>query len=128
MRQQLSLGKGWFPILLVLFLCASVYMSGSMGSAKAAYSPTVSYFMQAGEPTPGEGGHGKNHNAASHGGMTPAQSRDLMQEEEMLETLLALAPELPSQQATAHPAVRSLMNKRPLSELASQTGGHAPPF
>jgi len=91
-----------------------------------AYSPTVSTYTQAGGKTPGEDGRNENPSAASQGGMTPVQPWELMQEE------VVLAPstntQLPSQRLAARYAVHSLIYIRPLSEMASRTGGHAPPL
>jgi hypothetical protein len=125
MRQQKAQGREWVSILLVLFLCIAAYVYGSMGFAQAAYSPTVN--EQAEQQAPGKNGHGTSRGNASHGGMTPAQSENLMQEGDQLQLLPAQEPRLPNLYATAYHAVRALLYSRPLSELASRTGGHAPP-
>ena len=128
MRQRIAPGIGWVSILLALFWLAAVCMQGGIGIAHAAYSPTATFFEQAGVPTPEEGGQGPIHRAASHGGMTPAQHWDLTPEDDALQPLPVLNPKLPSQQLAVCHAVRTLMYQWPLSELASRTGGHAPPL
>jgi hypothetical protein len=125
MRLKKAQGRKWVSILLVLFLCISAYVYGSMGFALAAYSPTAN--EQAKQQAPGEDGCGSSRGITSHGGMTPAQPEDLMQEGISNQLLPALEHRRPSLIATAYHAVRALMLSRPLSELASRTGGHAPP-
>ncbi len=126
MRQRIARRIGWVAILFAFVWLCAAYMQGGMGRALTAYSPTVSTYTQAGGKTPGEDGRNDNRNAASRGGMTPAQPRDLMQEEEVLTT--STHPMLPSQRLAARHAVHCLIIMRPLSELASRTGGHAPPL
>lgn len=125
MQQQKAKSRGWFSVLLVLFLCIATYVYGSMGFAQAAYSPTAS--EQADQQAPWEDGHGTNRGFATHGGMTPAQSVNLTQEGDRTKLLPAQEPRLPNLYATAYHAVRTQTQSRPLSELASRTGGHAPP-
>ena len=125
MRQHKAHGREWVSILLVLFLCIATYEYGGMCFAQAAYSPTVN--EQAEQQAPGENGHGTNRDNASHGGMTPAQSEILVQEGDQIQLLPTQEPRLPNLYVTAYHAVRTLSQSRPLSELASRTGGHAPP-
>lgn len=127
MRQRTAPGKGWASISLVLFLCFAAYVSGGMGLAQAAYSPTSVENEQAGQQAPGDGGRDSYRDTASRGGMTPAQSANPLQEEYHVQLLPAQEPRLPSLNATAYHAVLTLRFPRPLSELASRTGGHAPP-
>jgi hypothetical protein len=126
MQQQKAKGRRWFSILLVLILCIATYVYGSMGFAQAAYSPTAS--EQATQQAPWEDGHGSNRGLATHGGMTPAQSVNLTQEGDRIKLLPAQEHRLPNLYATADHAAMRLMYNRPLSELASRTGGHAPPI
>ena len=127
MRQKKALGREWIPILLVLFWCLAVYMSGVMGSTQAAYSPTVSSNSQAGQQGPGSGDRNSSRATASHGVMTPAQSADLWQDGGCAQLFSVQDTGLPRLNATACHAIRSLMYIKPLSELASRIGGHAPP-
>ncbi len=126
MRPQKALGMGWISILLVLFLCFAACTQDVMGSAQAAYSPTVLSNIQAGQQVPEYGDRG-GCAAASHGIVMPVQSMDLLQESEHILPFSAQEPGLRRLNATASPAIRSMMYIRPLSELASRTGGHAPP-
>ncbi len=125
MRLKRAQGRVWVSILLVLFLCIAAYMYGSMGFPLAAYSPTVN--EQAEQQAPGEDDRESNRSIATHGGMTPAQSENLTQEGDYNQLLPAQEPRLPNLYATAYHAVRIQMCSRPLSELASRIGGHAPP-
>ena len=127
MRQRIARGAGWIAVLFALAWFFAACTQGGMDMVNAAYPLAGSSYTQAGEPTPGEDGR-DDHGAASRGGMTPAQSLFSTQEEESLLSLPALEPKLPSRQLAVCHALRSMMFKRPLSELASRTGGHAPPL
>jgi hypothetical protein len=112
-------------MLLVLFLCFAAYMYGSMGFALHAYSPSVN--KQAEKQAPEEKGRSSDRGIATHGGMTPAQPGNLMRGSVPIQLLPAQEPRLPSLYETAYHAVCAQTYSRPLSELASRTGGHAPP-
>jgi hypothetical protein len=113
-------------MLLTLFLCFSAYMCESTGFSLAAYSPTVN--EQADQQAPWEDGRDSNRSIATHGGMTPAQPGFPTQEGDRIQILPAQESRLPNLYATADHAAMRLMYNRPLSELASRTGGHAPPI
>lgn len=125
MRHQKAQGRVWVSMLLVLFLCCAAYVYGSMGIALYAYSPTAD--EQAEQQAPGEDGRDSNRGIATHGGMTPAQPENPTQEDSRIQLLPTQEPRLPNLYATAYHAVRAQTYLRPLSELASRTGGHAPP-
>lgn len=125
MGHQKAQGRAWVSMLLVLFLCFAAYVNGSMGIALNAYSPTAS--EQAEQQAPGEDDCDSSRSIATHGGMTPAQPENLTQEGCNFQLPPAQEPRLPSLNATAYSAVRAQTYSRPLSELASRTGGHAPP-
>ena len=125
MRHQKAQGGAWVSMLLVLFLCFAAYVNGSMGIALNAYSPTAS--EQTEQQAPGEDSCDSSRSIATHGGMTPAQLENLMQEGCDFQLPPAQEPRLPNLYATACHTVRANTYSRPLSELASRTGGHAPP-
>lgn len=126
MQLRRAQGRTWVSILLVLFLCVAAYMYGSMGFSLAAYSPTVN--EQAEKQATGEDDRDSNRGIATHGGMTPAQSENLTQEDYCIQLLPAQESRLPNLYATAYHTVRIRTYSRPLSELASRIGGHAPPL
>ena len=126
MRQRIVRRVGWIAILFAFVWLCAAYMQCGMGTTLTAYSPTISNYTQAGGKTPGEDGRNENRSATSRGGMTPTQPWEFTQEEEALTP--SAHPQLPSQRLAARYSVHSLIIKRPLSELASRTGGHAPPL
>lgn len=129
MRQRIAQRIGWSAILFAFVWLFSAYMQCCMHLNFCAYSPSVASHTQAGGKTPGEDGRNLNREAASRGGITPAQPREPLQKEILLETLTSSDhPMLPSLKIAARHAVHSLIHIRPLSELAFQTGGHAPPL
>ena len=127
MRHINARSRGWLVILLVLFLCFAACMSQGMGFAPAAYSPTASKNELAGRHAPGGGGYSANHDAADNFILTPEQSVRLWKEGECVRHHPALEPSLPSMNITSCHAVFTMMYQRPRSELASRSGGHAPP-
>ena len=114
-------------ILLAVLLFVSSCLPFDMASGQAEYSPTSTINQQAGQQAPGKSVHGIIQKAYSHGGMTPAQPGESLLEDAYSVLHPAVEPGLPSLDATAFQADRCLIYTRPLSELATRTGGHAPP-
>jgi hypothetical protein len=127
MRQSKGSGIGWLSILLVLFGYLSAYIPGGTGIAEAAYSQMVSINMQTEQQELGNGKDTSSQRSLARGNTAPVQIASFTQGEMITQFLPAHGPHLLSLQAAAYHAVRRLIYKKPLSELALRTGGHAPP-